>query len=635
MSERSRIDPEALLAHRAFVRALVRRLVGDPHDADDVVQETWVAALRGAPARPRSLRAWLARVARNLSLRHARGEARRRRRELGAAAPEAARGPAETLERVAAEHAVVAALLELDEPYRGTLLQHFYDDLAPRAIAARTGVPAATVRTRLKRGLDMLRARLDRRHGGRRAWAAPLAAGTWRASAAAKVAGAAIVALAALLVTWRVFEDTPGPRAERGRDGPRAEKGKGEAGDGDVSGPAAKPAPRPDALALAVRDLGDGAPVSGLTLRFVMDDGREQRVRVDVQGGLTWPRADLDGVARIESGDGAFEVASSPAQAEASGEIWGWRRVSVAGRVHFEGSSDPPFDEVSLRFSPPALTSGGRLGAPGHTGWWRRSARRRGGEDLGAPDDSGRFHVEVPHVRGGAIVARAPGWFPAWTAADPSSELVLVLRRGRRLTGTLHAPDGKQIAYQTVRVFVVQTFRYDELDLAAVGRNKDGGFTLTRSRKDDRSRLKLSYGARTDADGRWSVDLDADGDADVVVHAPDHAAVHARLGPTERLTEEIRLVAREPRPTETLVTRNGEPVRDATLHLIDVTGPAQFGFRTRTNGSGRLDRTEWLAPGRKYGIRTGTGGRAVFFRYHGQPTIDLADCESSFDRFVR
>jgi len=612
MSERSRIDPEALLAHRAFVRALVRRLVGDPHDADDVVQETWVAALRGAPARPRSLRAWLARVARNLSLRHARGEARRRRRELGAAAPEAARGPAETLERVAAEHAVVAALLELDEPYRGTLLQHFYDDLAPRAIAARTGVPAATVRTRLKRGLDMLRARLDRRHGGRRAWAAPLAAGAWRASAAAKVAaGAAVIALTALLMTWRVSGDTPGPRAERGSDGLRAEEGNREAGDGDVSGPSAEPAPRTDALALAVRDLRDGAPVPGLTLRFVMDDGREQPVRGDARGTLTWPDADLDGVVRIESGNGTFEIASSPAQAKTSGEIWGYRRVSVAGRVHFEGSSDPPFEEVSLSFSP-----------------------RRGRADLGAPDGSGRFRVEVPHVRGSTVVARAPGWFPAWAAVDPSSELVLVLRRGRRLTGTLRAPDGTPIADQTVRVFVVQISRYDELDLDAVNRIK-AAKGISRSKKDDRSVLSLGYGPRTDAEGHWSVDLDADGDAYIAVYASGRAALHARLGPTQRLTREIELVARERHPAELVVTHHGQPVRDTSFHLVDVTWPAQVGFRARTNKSGRLDRTHWLVPGRKYGIRTGTGGRSVFFRYHGQPTIDLAECETSFDRFLR
>jgi hypothetical protein len=37
--------PQALEEHASFVRALARSLVHNPHGADDIVQETWVAVL--------------------------------------------------------------------------------------------------------------------------------------------------------------------------------------------------------------------------------------------------------------------------------------------------------------------------------------------------------------------------------------------------------------------------------------------------------------------------------------------------------------------------------------------------------------------------------------------------------------
>ena len=56
---------EELLAQADWLGALARRLVTDPSGADDVVQETWVSALRNPPERERALRPWLAKVARN------------------------------------------------------------------------------------------------------------------------------------------------------------------------------------------------------------------------------------------------------------------------------------------------------------------------------------------------------------------------------------------------------------------------------------------------------------------------------------------------------------------------------------------------------------------------------------------
>jgi hypothetical protein len=50
-------------------------------------------------------------------------------------------------------------LLALDEPYQTAIFLRYFEDLPPRAICRRTGANLATVKSRLQRGLVLLRAR--------------------------------------------------------------------------------------------------------------------------------------------------------------------------------------------------------------------------------------------------------------------------------------------------------------------------------------------------------------------------------------------------------------------------------------------------------------------------------------------
>lgn len=54
-----------ILAHDAWVRRVVRRLVKDPHIADDLAQEAHEAHLRGGGGDVRETRKWLGGVVRN------------------------------------------------------------------------------------------------------------------------------------------------------------------------------------------------------------------------------------------------------------------------------------------------------------------------------------------------------------------------------------------------------------------------------------------------------------------------------------------------------------------------------------------------------------------------------------------
>jgi DNA-directed RNA polymerase specialized sigma24 family protein len=68
------MDAELLLRHQRFLHRLVRGLVSDEDAAEDVLQATWLRALE-RPAREGSApRAWLARIARNLSFNRSRAE---------------------------------------------------------------------------------------------------------------------------------------------------------------------------------------------------------------------------------------------------------------------------------------------------------------------------------------------------------------------------------------------------------------------------------------------------------------------------------------------------------------------------------------------------------------------------------
>ena len=156
-------DPALVLEHAPYVRALARALVFDRHLARDLEQDVLLAALENAPRDPRSLKGWLAALVRNLASKAHRSRARRVERESRAARPEdAVPSPAEILAREDLRRWLLEHLVALDEPLRSVMILRFAEELPPREVARRLRIPVETVRTRVKRGLEELRARLDR-----------------------------------------------------------------------------------------------------------------------------------------------------------------------------------------------------------------------------------------------------------------------------------------------------------------------------------------------------------------------------------------------------------------------------------------------------------------------------------------
>jgi RNA polymerase sigma-70 factor (ECF subfamily) len=209
-----RIDPEEVSRYASSLKRLARALVGDAHLAEDLVQDAWVMALRKPPRAPGALGAWLVTVAQRLARNAGRSSARRVDREERSARTEAEESHALVFERLELQRKVLGLVSSLREPYRTTIYMRYWEELPPKTIAARLGVPVETVKTRLARGLAELRAELDGDSGpGRSTWIAallpvafprelalPIAAGGTAVTAPLTLLGGTLVLKQALLV---------------------------------------------------------------------------------------------------------------------------------------------------------------------------------------------------------------------------------------------------------------------------------------------------------------------------------------------------------------------------------------------------------------------------------------------------
>lgn len=194
------ITPEALLAEAAWLKRLALTLARDSDDADDLIQESWIAAWRRNPDSSRPLRPWLGKVLRDRSRMRRRGEARRAQREAAAPIADDPSAPDDLLDQVRLHKVLVDLVLELDEPYRSTVVARYVDGQSSAAIARRLNVPESTVRWRLHEALSRLRARLDEINGERKAWAPAVLAFAGKGFEVAKATKTGLFVVAVILL---------------------------------------------------------------------------------------------------------------------------------------------------------------------------------------------------------------------------------------------------------------------------------------------------------------------------------------------------------------------------------------------------------------------------------------------------
>lgn len=197
---------EELVQHARALRGIARALV-DADDADDVFQEAATQALQRPPTQSTSMFGWLSGVVRNRARKHHESARRRQSREQvvgertlantnAPPSPLAAAVHRETIARLA------QALLALAQPYQDTVLLRYYEGLTPQQIAERTNTSLATVKSRLARGLALLRERLDADDRGGPGWrpAFAVAFGMHQQAGVASIATLGILLMASKLM---------------------------------------------------------------------------------------------------------------------------------------------------------------------------------------------------------------------------------------------------------------------------------------------------------------------------------------------------------------------------------------------------------------------------------------------------
>ena len=153
--------------HAAALLAYVQRLMrGDRQAAEDIVQETLLRAWKNADKVPeRSRRPWLFVTARHLVIDAHRARSSRPA-EVGAELVQLAaqtQGDDDGLDAALDSVLMADALRTLSPEHRAVLFDSYYRGETARQIAARRGIPAGTVRSRMHYALEALRLALHER----------------------------------------------------------------------------------------------------------------------------------------------------------------------------------------------------------------------------------------------------------------------------------------------------------------------------------------------------------------------------------------------------------------------------------------------------------------------------------------
>ncbi len=139
-------------AHRAAFL-----VIGDPSAAEDIAQESFLAAIRALDRfdRRRPFGPWLHRITVNRAIDFARARALRAESALHGREESAAPEPD------AISDQLLHALRELGPEHRAVVVLRYVLEYSPGEIGEILGLPRGTVNSRLRRGLDRLRPALE------------------------------------------------------------------------------------------------------------------------------------------------------------------------------------------------------------------------------------------------------------------------------------------------------------------------------------------------------------------------------------------------------------------------------------------------------------------------------------------
>jgi RNA polymerase sigma factor (sigma-70 family) len=378
--------------YSGMVLATCRRRLGDSHQAEDVAQAVFLALARKASRiRPGKLAAWLHRAAELGSLRVLRDRSLRKRREREAAEMVSENDTAKAWEEV--RPVLDEAVAGLPARYREVIVMHYLGGRKVADVSAELGKPVGTVCSLLSRGVEKLRAALERR--GVSAMPAAALAGVLAANSSGAPVSAALV--------------------------------------DSIVGTALAEVPASSVLAISE------------TIFSGMFWAKAKSVAAAVCIAVLAGTAGTVGATHLVSLSGGPRPGASPFYAEMADRSW-----KLAG-----GKAGPPFRAGMLHASGGALDSAGRRllvfggGSTAHAGneVWSWSIDTRRWKRLYAPD---RLLIPRDEARGHVDNAGRPGmWLPSGRpiARSSYSSLEFIPEKGFMIAGGEYTVSGRDNQY--------------------------------------------------------------------------------------------------------------------------------------------------------------------------------------------
>ena len=167
-------DPVAfeqlIVAHAPPLQRMLRRMLGSPSDAEDVLQETFLKAWRAIDRFRGEARfsTWLYRIALNEARRRQAYDAHRRALPIDDVTlelPDLSAGPAALAESADLEKFVEQCVAELPANYREAVVLRDVEGLSNEEAAAVLELDLRNFKSRLHRGRMAIRRRVEERYG--------------------------------------------------------------------------------------------------------------------------------------------------------------------------------------------------------------------------------------------------------------------------------------------------------------------------------------------------------------------------------------------------------------------------------------------------------------------------------------
>lgn len=639
----SRMTLERLLRDRAWLVALARRVVVDPSEADDVVQDAALIAMSRPPRDPAAAKGWLARVVVRLGLNRRRAATRRRAHEEAAPSPRRPHDPARLVEEWDVRRRIVEAVLALDEPYRETLLLRYFEGLSRAETAKRLGVSEEAVKSRQRRAFAELRTRLAEEDDDRRALlllagpalevgpaAGEVSGGTEIPSTTslipASVAGGALVmgttskvligcavVLALLGGMWFVGADdgdTDGPAVavtdsddrERGKGrhsgaAPTAEDDGGSAADGSGESNAWDDLDRSRDVHGVVLDP-TGHPVDGATVRAVSRPGRLwDLLSVELS------RSVVDGPATTSDADGRFRLRLEPGEVVS---LW----TSAEGFAESRHESVGAGARVEIELHPAAVlglrvrdVDGNPVSGATVEAFVRTPYRDRQEHAVG--QDGTLALSQLPQGAELFLFVHAPGFGGPWRHGIESltTQVVeVVLPAGRKVEGVVvDRRDGTVVEGAVIG--------HEWVQLDAVHSGADGRFEIVMAAEGGSLHVSHPNYSRVEVEpaesGELRIELEpgdaitariVDDDGDPVAGAIAHAVASRRESGRQSVSMGT---ARSDEEGRVLIEGLSRDRGHALVVLADGFGRLSTGFQPREGGPGTQDLGELvLVPSR-------------------------------------